>query len=246
MPYSYLRTAGYEFLLTTGFLFTVVTTVRWLFAADSPVAPLLPGPRTELVATGLVFGAIVAAVMGPSMRHNTAGHLSPAVTVGLWLLRVFPGRAVAPFVVAQLAGSATGAALGRLAWGEAAEEVRSAAVGPAAGWSAAEVFTAEGGAVAVMTLLTVAAVARPRLSAALPALTGGCVAAAIIFLGPLSGGAANPARQFGPALVSGRTDMLWAYLLAPVAGAALAVAAGAWLRRTPPGARRGWRAVLLR
>ena len=38
----------------------------------------------------------------------------------------------------------------------------------------------------------------------------------------------NPARQFGPAVMSGETHFLWVYLLAPMLGAGI----GAWLRQT--------------
>ncbi|MER5370531.1 aquaporin [Streptomyces sp. NPDC002722] len=51
----------------------------------------------------------------------------------------------------------------------------------------------------------------------------------IALLGPRSGGSANPARQLGPALMSGNTTHLWIYLLAPVIGAL----AGADIWRTP-------------
>jgi glycerol uptake facilitator-like aquaporin len=37
----------------------------------------------------------------------------------------------------------------------------------------------------------------------------------------------NPARSFGPALVSGELGVLWIYVLGPVLGAAL----GAWAYR---------------
>ncbi|MET7930458.1 aquaporin [Streptomyces sp. NPDC005349] len=38
-------------------------------------------------------------------------------------------------------------------------------------------------------------------------------------LGTANGGSANPARQFGPAITSGRLGFFWVYLLAPVVGA---------------------------
>jgi hypothetical protein len=47
----------------------------------------------------------------------------------------------------------------------------------------------------------------------------------IALLGTASGGSENPARQFGPAIASGQTRFLWAYLLAPVLAAVLAAAA---------------------
>ena len=39
---------------------------------------------------------------------------------------------------------------------------------------------------------------------------------------PFSGASVNPARSFGPALVSGTFGDLWIYLVAPLAGAAVA------------------------
>ncbi|WP_070203141.1 aquaporin [Streptomyces nanshensis] len=45
----------------------------------------------------------------------------------------------------------------------------------------------------------------------------------IALLGPLTGGSANPARQFGPALLAreagGTGPLLWAYVAGPVLGA---------------------------
>ncbi|MFC4031332.1 aquaporin [Streptomyces polygonati] len=50
---------------------------------------------------------------------------------------------------------------------------------------------------------------------------GTAVGPIIALLGPRSGGVANPARQFGPAVISGHTTDLWIYLFAPVLGAVL-------------------------
>ena len=40
--------------------------------------------------------------------------------------------------------------------------------------------------------------------------------------GALTGASMNPARSIAPALVSGKLDMLWVYIAAPMAGAVLA------------------------
>ena len=42
--------------------------------------------------------------------------------------------------------------------------------------------------------------------------------------GPLTGGAFNPARWFGPALVGNEFGDVWPYLLGPIVGALLAAA----------------------
>ena len=49
------------------------------------------------------------------------------------------------------------------------------------------------------------------------------IAHAYLFAGPVSGGSMNPARSLAPALLTGRLEGLWLYLLAPPAGAALGV-----------------------
>ncbi|MFI0977870.1 aquaporin [Streptomyces sp. NPDC021093] len=223
-----LRQACWELVLTAALLLLVVTAVRWLLVADSPAVAAVPDPTLRLTAVALVVGAVIALVMSPALQRVTAGHLNPAVTVGLWALRAFPGRAVLPFVAAQLVGSALGTFLGRAVWGPAAD---AAAVAPGeawhGAWGGAAVPALEAAAMAAMTLLAAYAPGVPRLARALPLLMGGSVAAAIVGLGPVTGGSVNPARQFGPALLSGHTAHLATYLVAPVLGALLA--AGAYL-----------------
>jgi aquaporin NIP len=52
---------------------------------------------------------------------------------------------------------------------------------------------------------------------------GSVIALEALFAGRISGASMNPARFFAPALVSQHLSHLWIYLLAPVAGALLAV-----------------------
>jgi aquaporin Z len=59
---------------------------------------------------------------------------------------------------------------------------------------------------------------------------GGYVALAGLWSAPVSGTSMNPARSFGPALVSGDWSAYWVYVLGPLAGAAIAVGC-AWILR---------------
>lgn len=213
--------AWYEFVLTTVLLFLVVTLVRWVRTSSSPlyvgdlhVALWLVGPVAGLLVIGLI--------MCPWGRRS-GGHMNPAVTVAVWLMDVFPGASVLPYVVAQLSGSLLGVALGRLAWGPVVSgpAVDFAALRPAPGWSASQVFLAESGCILVLTLAVGYLVAYPALSRWLPQTVGGCIALTIAVFGPLSGGSANPARQFGLALLSGQRMDLLIYLTAPIVGAVL-------------------------
>ena len=61
-----------------------------------------------------------------------------------------------------------------------------------------------------------------RLAPFVPWLVGILVGLGIAMLGTETGGSLNPARQFGPAMVSGHTGTLWVFLLAPMVGAKVA------------------------
>lgn len=194
-----------EFALTGGVLFVVVTTVRWVTA--SPLSRALPKPHLQLVVVAVIVGAALAGALSSPWGRYSGGHLNPAVTFGLWLTGAFPGRRVPTYFAAQLTGSVAGTGLARLVWGPVlGDRMAYAAVEPAPSCSPALLFTVEAvstGAVLTVTLLLMSRRAWTRwIPLARPAAT----AVVMIALGTLTGGSANPARQFGPAC--GPTDRM--------------------------------------
>jgi glycerol uptake facilitator-like aquaporin len=208
----------YEFTLTAILLFIVVSAVRWLMDPASPVAVINVQAALGIVA--LIVAAAVLVLIRSRWGRLSGAHLNPAISVALWLMGAFPRRAVGPYIAAQLAGSLAGAGLARLALGHAVSTVGFAAVRPAGNWGAAAVFTAEAACLLVITLLIGYFLANPRTISRLPFALAAATAVIIALLGPRSGGSTNPARQFGPALLSGQYTDIAVYLAAPILGAA--------------------------
>jgi len=57
------------------------------------------------------------------------------------------------------------------------------------------------------------------------AAIGATVALAALFAGPISGASMNPARSLAPAVFSGVLADQWIYVVAPIIGSAIAIAA---------------------
>jgi glycerol uptake facilitator-like aquaporin len=164
------------------------------------------------------------------MGRASGGHMNPAISLAMWRFGVFPGAGVVPYGIAQLFGSVLGVLAARVVWGQVVAEppVAYAVLQPGPLWSTADLFTAETLSMAVIVLVVGICLAWDRLAPFVPWVVGILIGMAIAVLGTSTGGSVNPARQFGPAVISGQTQFLWPYLLAPMLGAVIA----AWLRQT--------------
>jgi glycerol uptake facilitator-like aquaporin len=223
-PGKLARDSGIEFVLTFLLLFGVVTMVRFVFG-DSRVSALVPDVHAKLWLVGGCVGVFLALLIRSPLGRTSGGHINPAISFAMWRFGVFPGRSVLPYTVAQLLGSFSGAFVAHVAWGEpvADPRVAYAAIQPAPGLSAIDLFAGEAASFGLIVLVVGLLLATPRLAALVPWAVGAMIGLAIALLGTSTGGSVNPARQFGPALLSGHTRFLWIYLLAPFAGAEVAM-----------------------
>jgi glycerol uptake facilitator protein/aquaporin Z len=215
-------------------LFGVTSIVRWVIG-PSPLSGRVPQIQTELVIVGVSVAILIAGLILSPLGRITGGHMNPAISFAMWRFGVFPGAGVVPYSVGQLLGSVLGVVVARAVWGRVVAEapVAYAVLQPGPGWSTLSLFVAETLSMAVIVLIVGLCLAVHRLAPFVPWIVGGAIGAAIALLGTSTGGSVNPARQFGPAALSGQTCFLWVYLLAPIAGAILAT----WLRQTLQGHR---------
>jgi aquaporin Z len=166
----------------------------------------------------LTFGLVVMAMVY-AVGSVSGAHLNPAVTIGLWIAKVTPGRDILPFILAQLAGAfaASGLLLGMFP----NHPTLGATLPYGPPWHS---FILEAWLTAVLVFVILAVlVAKPEVRVLGGAIVGGVIALEALFAGPISGASMNPARSLAPAIVSGSLDHLWIYLTAPLVGAIVAV-----------------------
>lgn len=187
-----------------------------------PGAAVVDAQTGALGHTGvaLVFGLTVTVVIA-ALAPISGAHINPAATFALTLAGKFPGGRVLPYVAAQLVGATLAAFLLLALFGMKGDLGVTVPAG-----TVLQAFLLE----TVMTffLLLVA------LRSGLPWAVGGVVALEAAMGGPVTGASMNPARSFGPALASGVWTAHWLYWVAPLLGAALAVAASHFLSPAAP------------
>jgi len=192
-------------------------------AVAASLGRTIAGPALNSLAIGLAFGLVLVALVA-ALGHISGAHFNPAVTLGLACAGKFPWRYVVGYLVAQFVGAILAALVVWGTYGQAARTVAFlGATYPTAGTSSGQAFFME----AVITFLLVfviTAVATDKRVAApvvAPAI-GFALGVAVLIGGPVSGGAANPARALGPMIVAGRFTDAWIYLFAPVLGGIIA------------------------
>ena len=169
-----------------------------------------------VVAPGLMVMAIIL-----FMGKVSGAHLNPAVSIAFALRGDFPWRRVPGYIVVQLIGACLAA------WFVQAVINASASYGsnyPAHSYTSLDAFWME----TILTLGLVSVILGTASGAqnlgVFGALgVGGYIALAGLWGSPISGASMNPARTFGPDLVSADFTAYWVYVAGPLLGAVLAV-----------------------
>lgn len=161
---------------------------------------------------GLVIMVMIAAV-----GHLSGAHFNPAVTIAFAVTRHFPWRDVPLYLIGQIAGATSGAAVLRACFGLEANLGVTLPSG-----SLFQAFGLETLLTTVLMFVIISVATDTRAVGQLAAIAiGGTVALDALWGGPVTGASMNPARSFGPALVSGLWQAQWIYWLAPILGAVI-------------------------
>ncbi len=173
---------------------------------------------------GVAWGhAIALSIMVTATMAISGGHLNPAVTVGLLVGRRINGQTAAGYIVAQLVGAVLAALCVKhlLPIGF----VRATSLGTPSLAGNVQLSQAIG-IEAVLTFFLVSMVYGTCVNSEAPKVGGFAIGLVllcdILIGGPLTGAAANPARAFGPALVSGQWVAHSVYWIGPLLGGIVA------------------------
>lgn len=161
----------------------------------------------------LAFGLAVTIIVA-STGHLGGAHINPAVTLGFWSVRRFPGRDVLPYIAAQCLGAIAASWL--LVW----------LLGPVGNFGATvpglpvpQSFVVEMGYTALLGFVIMGVATDDHSPASVaPFAIGATIFAGALVTGPLTGGSFNPARSLGPAVIGGIWTAHWLYWLAPILG----------------------------
>jgi len=195
----------------------------------------------DLVLVALAHGLILFIIV-LTIGKVSGAHVNPAITIGLAAIGRFPWTEVIGYLVGQIIGAVAGAAATLIVYGADAAKIGHLG-GPAlaVNTSLLQGFLIEGIGAGILVFAVVGTAVDARSPAGWAGLTIGLALGAIImFLGPASGATVNPARAFGPDLVSvffgvsvDWVQFIVAYLLGPIVGGIGAAALYAYVAHLP-------------
>jgi MIP family channel proteins len=185
--------------------------------------------RLDIAGLGLLH-ALTLGVLVYALAATSGAHFNPAVTMGQLAIGEIRTRDAAAYISFQLAGGVLAGLLVLLLFHDAGASVHygATAIDPSVipGGSPWLGLIAEAVGTFMLMWALMAVAVNPRGEKHFAGLViGGALGLAVMVVGPGTGAGLNPARWFGPALVSGSYPDFWIFIVGPVAGATLAALA---------------------
>ncbi|MGZ3900106.1 MAG: aquaporin [Bacteroidia bacterium] len=176
----------------------------------------------------MTFGLVVLAMIY-SLGDISGAHLNPAVTIAFAISKRFDGKMVLPYCISQITGALLASLTLKILFPQ--NEFLGATMPKGTDLQS---FILE----FLLTFFLMYVILNVSAGAKEKGITAGIAIASVVgleamFAGPICGASMNPARSIAPALISGHTEHLWLYILAPVTGAAFSVLINKLTRKEP-------------
>jgi aquaporin Z len=176
-------------------------------------------PGAGLAVVALAHGLTLALMVTALMRIS--GHFNPAVTVGFAVTRRIDAMMAGIYIAAQCLGAIVAAYMLKMTFPPALfDALRGGGQSLSLDITAGQGILLEG----IATFLLVFVVFGTAVDPDAPKVGGFAIGltwtAAILAIGPLTGGSLNPARSLGPAVASGVFEGHLVYWIGPLVGGA--------------------------
>lgn len=203
-----------------------------LFAANFPSADDNQA-GVGFLGVALAFGLTLVAGIA-AVGHISGGHFNPAVTLGLLAAGRTDARHVAGYILAQLVGGILATSVialvlaGRPDGLSAAQQAGFASNGfgeaSPGGYGLAAVFVTEAVLTGVFIAVILSVTAKKEYATFAPIGIGLTLTLIHLISIPISNTSVNPARSIAAAVYGGAlpVSQLWVFIVAPIAGAAVA------------------------
>ena len=191
-------------------------------AAGSVLANAQSGGSLGVVGVALAHGLALAAVIY-TLWHISGAHLNPAVTISLWATKHIKTMAAIGYIVAQLVGGVVAALVLKIVFADVSPQFYLGDTMLATGVSPAMGIFVE----ALFTFFLVWTVYGAAVSKSAAQNFGGLAIGFVLAMSLMVGGhftmmSLNPARSFGPALVSAHWANHYVYWIGPILGGLVA------------------------
>ncbi len=164
------------------------------------------GQGIGILGVSAAFGFVVIAAVY-AISYISGAHINPAVTISFWVGKRMEANTAVFYIISQLLGAVVAAFFLKVLFPDAVSTVFLGTCAVGDGVSSGSAIFMEA-VVTFIFVLTIYATAVDRRSS--KGLAGIAIGLAFLFgvliASPISGGALNPARVFGPAIASGHLD----------------------------------------
>jgi aquaporin Z len=209
------------------YLAEMLGTAILLFLVTSSIiiTRLIPDQSIRLILAALIGNAAIPLVAVSPLGKLSGAHMNPTITFSFWLQKKMHHKDFIWYMIFQLIGSVVGAGAANVLWTGKFWDKNAALILPGSGISIFEAFEFEIMFTFILICGLLIMLSHNRTSMLTP-VAAWLIISLVIFLGAsISGASMNPARSFGPAVVSHIWQDLWIYFVAPPIGALLATTA---------------------
>ena len=206
-------------LIKKNYIIELVGTFILVYAITSAATVYSKSGQLGVIGIGLVHAFVLTAIVF-AIGYKSGAHVNPAVTVAFLITKRMNAIDGIFYIIFQIIGGILAASVVFAIFGPA---ISSSVTLPADNnviraflLETAMTFTL------VYIVLTTAATASNKIAPLAGLAIGLTLGFNVIFGGSISGGSLNPARSFGPALITGNLSYNWIYWIAPVIGSLIA------------------------